>query len=298
MAAVFTPMHKNGSLNPSMVGPIVEHLIEDGLDGLYVCGSTGEAPSLTFEERKEVAESFVAAVAGRLPVIIQVGHDSLEEARRLAEHAQAIGADAISAVPPVYFGVDSIEVLVECLGEISAGAPGLPFYYYHIPRLTAAKVDLVEFLQVASEHLPTLNGVKYSDFTIFELQACVAFQEGRFNMLFGSDEMLLSGLMGGAQGAVGTTYSFAAPLYKRLIAELEAGRLGEAQRLQGLSVQMLQVINRYKTAITNLPAMKAMMGLVGLECGPLRRPLTNLSSQELEELRQEMQRIGFFEWGR
>jgi N-acetylneuraminate lyase len=297
LPAVFTPLHSNSELNLDMVPPIVERLVSEGASGLYVCGASGEGVSLTREERMAVAEAYVNAAAGRLPVIVQVGHNSLLEAQALAAHASAIGADAISAVPPHFFKVDSTEMLLNCLAEISAAAPNLPLYYYHIPRLTAVRIDPLELLRQAAERLPALHGMKYSDFTIFDLQACVEFDGGRFNILFGSDEMLLSGLAGGAQGAVGTTYNFALPLYNRIYAAYQDGKIAEAQRLQGLSVQMLRVLNRYATASTNLPPMKAMMGLVGLDCGPLRKPLPTLSHAQVEELRQEMRGIGFFDWG-
>ncbi len=294
--AVFTPLHPDGSLSLGQVGPIVERLISQHASALYVCGATGEGVSLTREERMAVAESYIQAAAGRLPVIVQVGHDSLGEARLLAAHALSAGASAISAIPPGFFKVDRVELLLDCLGEICAAAPGLPFYYYHIPRLTAARIDVVELLRQGGARLPALHGVKYSDFTVFELQACVELEEGRFNILFGSDEMLLSGLTGGAQGAVGTTYSFALPLYQRLFSAFQLGKISEAQRLQSLSVQMLRIINRYATASTNLPAMKSIMKLVGLDCGPLRLPLPSLTSTQEQELAVALGDIGFFEW--
>ena len=83
--AVFTPMQPDGSLNLERIPDIVEHLIGEGVNALYVCGSTGEGPSLTTEERMDVAEAYLRTVAGRLPVIVQVGHDSLKQARGLAE---------------------------------------------------------------------------------------------------------------------------------------------------------------------------------------------------------------------
>lgn len=295
--AVFTPLHLDGGLNLAQVGPIVERLVAQNASALYVCGATGEGVSLTREERMAVAESYVQAAAGRLPVIVQVGHDSLREAQLLAAHAQSHGASAISAIPPGFFKVDRLEQLLDCLGEICAAAPDLPFYYYHIPRLTAARIDVVELLRQSSARLPALRGVKYSDFTIFELQACVDLEKGRFNILFGSDEMLLSGLAGGAQGAVGTTYSFALPLYQRIFNAFRSGQIAEAQRLQGLSVQMLRIINRYATASTNLPAMKSIMRLVGLDCGPLRLPLPKLTTLQEQELETALRAIGFFDWG-
>lgn len=296
--AVFTPMHPDGSLNLEMVTPIVEHLIRDGVSAVYVCGSTGEGPSLTVEERYAVAEAYTRAVAGRIPVIVQVGHNSLQQAKRLAEHARKIGADAISAVPPTFFKVDSLDILIGCMGEITAGAPDLPFYYYHIPRLTQTKISMVDFLKHASERLPSLCGVKYSNFTIFELQACTALEGGRYNMLFGSDEMLLSGLVGGAQGAVGSTYNFATPLYNKIISTYQAGDITEASRLQGLAVRMIQPINHHAGTAGNAPALKAMMKIIGLDCGPLRLPQDSLTPEAIDSLRVELEMIGFFEWGR
>ncbi len=296
--AAFTPMQPDGSLNLALVPEIVEFLIHDGVSALYVCGSTGEGPSLTSEERRSIAEAYVQAVGGRLPVIVQVGHNSLKQAKTLAEHAQDIGAAAISAVPPSYFKIHSLDQLVHCLEEITTGAPDLPFYYYHIPHLTDAKIDVVEFLQVGSVRLPTLNGVKYSHFTIFELQACAALEDGRFNMLFGSDEMLLSGLVGGAQGAVGSTYNFAAPLHTKIMAAYQRGDLSDAQRLQGLSVEMIQPINRFGSPTSNLPAIKAMMKIIGLDCGPMRLPHESLPESKIGDLKTAMSAIGFFDWGR
>jgi N-acetylneuraminate lyase len=296
--AVFTPMQPDGSLNLGFVPDMVEHLIQDGASAFYVCGSTGEGPSLTTRERMSVAEAYVQAAAGRIPVIVQVGHNSLKQAKGLAKHAQDIGADAISAVPPSYYKIYSLEQLIGCLEEITAGAPDLPFYFYHIPRLTDAKIDLVDFLRVGSTRLGTLIGAKYSNFTIFELQACTALENGRFNMLFGSDEMLLSGLVGGAQGAVGTTYNFATPLYNKIYSAYRRGDLSEAQRLQGLAVEMIQPINRLGSPTSNLPSNKAMMKIIGLDCGPIRLPHASLSLEKTEDLQTAMAEIGFFDWGR
>ena len=292
--AVFTPMGADGSLNLDNVRQIVDQLIGDGVAGLYVCGSTGEGPSLSAEERCKVAEAYVRATAGRIPVIVQVGHNSLSQARRLAEHAQFIGADAISAVPPSYFKLTSLEVLIDCLAEIVAGAPELPFYYYHIPRLTAINVDSVALLQEGAKRLPTLNGIKYSDFTVYDMQACLSVDNGRYNLLFGSDEMLLSGLVAGAHGAVGSTFNFAAPLFNKIIGAFQRGDIAEAQQLQSRAIEMIKVINRHGAPENNLPALKAMMNLVGLPCGPSRLPLVNLTASALDSLYKEMKSVGFY----
>jgi N-acetylneuraminate lyase len=296
--AVFTPLDDQGDLNLDMIEPIVSRLVSEGASALYVCGSTGEGASLTREERMAVAQAYVQAANGRLPVMVHIGHDSLREAQFLASHAVSIGADAISAVPPIYFGINSLRQLIFCLKEICFAAPELPFYYYHIPRLTSIKIDVLALLEEAKENLPSMRGIKYSDFTIFELQACTAFDEGSFNILFGSDEMLLSGLIGGAQGAVGTTYSFALPLYQRIFKAFQSGDLAEARRLQGMAVEMVRRINLYAPSGTNLPAMKSMMKVIGQDCGPLRLPLPTLNEEQSQAMREVMLEIDFFNWGR
>jgi len=294
VAAVFTPMRTDGSLQLDPVGPIVDHLVGEGIGGLFACGSTGEGPSLSTEERLATAAAYVEAAAGRLPVVVHVGHTSLAEARRMAAHAQQIGAAAVSAVAPYYFRPSSVENLVDCLAEITAAAPELPFYYYHIPSLTGVRLDVLELLRRAAERLPTLAGIKYTDATVNEYQTLLEFQEGRFDVLFGRDEMLLSGLAAGAGGAIGSTYNFAAPLYTRLIRAFRQGNLEEARQCQARSVAMIRVLLRYGA----LPAFKTAMRLIGLDCGPPRLPNVALTPDEEALLQNDLESIGFFTWAR
>ena len=223
IAATYTPIHDDGRLNLEPVPAMVDRLIEDGLAGLYVCGSTGEGMSLTGAERKAVAEAFVSAAAGRVPVIVQVGHNSVTEAAELAAHAQQIGADVISATAPGYYKVDSVEMLAACMAQIAASAPDLPFYYYHIPALTGVALDMLSFLRLAGKQIGNLAGIKYTCPTVQEYQACLELDDGRFDILWGCDEMLLSALVVGAQGAVGSTYNIAAPFYRRILDVLHGG---------------------------------------------------------------------------
>jgi len=294
VAAVFTPMRPDGSLHLDPVGPIVDHLVGEGVGGLFACGSTGEGPSLSTEERLATAAAYVEAAAGRLPVVVHVGHTSLAEARTLAAHAQQIGASAVAAVAPYYFRPSSVENLVDCLAEITAAAPELPFYYYHIPGLTGVRLDMLELLRQAAERLPTLAGIKYTDATVDEFQTLLDFQDGRFDVLFGRDEMLLSGLAAGAGGAIGSTYNFAAPLYGRLIQAFRRGDLEVARRCQAQSVAMIRVLFRYGA----MPAFKATMHLIGLDCGPPRLPKIPLTPDELTMLQSDLESIGFFTWAR
>ncbi len=293
IAASYTPMHADGRLNLDQVGPMVEYLISRKMDGIYVCGSTGEGVSLTGSERKDVAKAYVDAVAGRVPVIIQVGHNSVFESRELAEHAQKIGADMISANSPSYFKPTCVESLVDCMAELTAGAPELPFYYYHIPALTGAPLNMVEFLEKGAEKIPTLVGIKFSDLKVFEYQDCLQYQDGKYDILWGCDEMMLSALAVGCKGSVGSTFNIAPALYRNVISAYEAGDMETAAKNQYRSVQLVKVVLRHAPLHTS---MKAILKIIGLDCGPVRVPQAALEDGVTELIRTDLEQIGYFDW--
>lgn len=292
VAATFTPFRADGAVDLPRIGSVINQVITQGANGLYVCGSTGEGPLLTTEERLRVAEASVTAAAGRVPVVVQVGHNSPEEARALAVHAQQIGADAISATPPGYFKPDSLETFTQCIAHIAGGAPKLPFYYYNIPVLSGVRFDMVEFLRLGGARIPTLRGIKFSDSLLYELMACIEFDSGRYDILFGIDEMLLGGLAFGVRGAVGSTYNFAAPLYRKIIAAFDRGDLAEARRLQSLSAEMVRII----VGNGGRGGLKAAMAFIGADCGPNRLPTVTCTPAQRAKMKSELTALGFFEW--
>ncbi len=294
VAATYTPMDDDGRLKLDEVPAMVDRLIDEGVSGLYVCGSTGEGMSLTGAERRSVAKAFVDVAAGRVPVIIQVGHNSVTEAAELAAHAQEIGADVVSATAPSYFKIGTVELLVECTAEMAAAAPDLPFYYYHIPALTGAAVDMVQYLNQAGDRISNLVGLKYTCPTVHEYQTCRALENGRFDILWGCDEMLLSALAVGAEGAIGSTYNIAAPLYQQIFDAFAAGNLDEARRLQLQAVTMIRTIYEFPFH----PAMKEVLRMLGTDCGRCRLPQPCLSEEQVAELRQNLAQVGFFDWAR
>ncbi|WP_442505239.1 dihydrodipicolinate synthase family protein [Novipirellula sp. SH528] len=239
VAATYTPFDELQELKLDVIPAMVDDVLARGVSGLYVCGSTGEGMSLTSDERRRVTGAYVQATAGRVPVIVQVGHNSVREARLLAEHAAEVGADAISATCPSYFPVRDAKTLAACMADIAGGAPALPFYYYHIPALTGSAVDVAEFMKCGGDQINNLVGLKYTDTKLFEFQHCLEMDNGKFDVVWGCDEMLLGALATGARAAIGSTYNIAAPLYRRLIDAFESGNLIEARKLQSQSIQMI-----------------------------------------------------------
>lgn len=294
IAATYTPMHDDGTLRLQGIPAIVAHLERAGNTGLYVCGSTGEGMSLTGAERRQVAEAYTTAAKELNPqmtVVVQVGHNSLAEARELAAHAQQIGADVVSATCPSYFKVSTVDDLVASMAEVAKGAPDLPFYYYHIPALTGSTISMAAFLQAAAVRIPNLAGVKYTAPNTDEFQACLALDGGRFDLLWGCDEMMLPALAVGARGFVGSTYNVFAPMYLDLIAAFERGDLEEAQRLQLRAVAFIDTIKRWPFH----SAMKAILSMLDLPCGACRLPQRPLSSEQTDQLREQLTSIGAFE---
>jgi len=290
VAAAFTPLHADGSINREIIPEIVDKLVADGLKGIFVCGSNGEGPNMSSKERMQVAEDFITAANGRLITIVHVGHSSIAEAKKLAHHASGIGANAFSSVAAFYFKPSSVKNLADCMAEIASGAPDLPFYYYHIPHLTGISMDMIEFLEIAGPSIPNLAGLKYTAPTINEFQACLAFQNKRYDILFGLDELLLPALSVGAKGAIGSTYTFAAPVYQKTIEYFGTGDLTAAQKNHEQVIQFVRLLLKYPP----IPAQKAIMKMLGWDFGPCRLPLQNLSPDEYKKFRSQLAEIPMF----
>jgi len=286
IAAAHTPLTQDGLLNLQAVERQAELFMETGLTGVFVGGTTGESVSLTVDERLELGKRWVDVVdGGELQVILHVGHHCVVDAQTLAAQAETIGADAIAVMAPGFLKPAGVEDLVEFCRQIASQASGTPFYYYDIPSLTNVHLPMVKFLEQAREVLPTLAGLKFTNPDLVQLQECLTSTAGDFNILFGCDEILLSGLMFGCPGAVGSTYNFAFPLYQRIIDALERNDLESAREDQATAVRMIRTLQKYGF----LAASKVVMSMLGIDCGPVRTPLRNLTVGEQVKLFEDLE---------
>lgn len=295
VAAAFTPMRPNGDVDLDAVPRLVEHLVSEGVSGIFCNGTTGEGELLTPEERRATAGAFVAAASGRLRVFIQVGANSVRVSQGLAAHAAEVGADAIATTPPSYFKPATVPDLIECLKQVAVAAPDLPLYYYHLPSFTGVRLDMTEVMRVAGEEMmPRFAGIKFSEVNPEVFRACTRIGGDRQEVLWGSDETLLTGLGAGAVAAIGSTYCFSARVCREVIAAHAAGDSETAKLWQDRAARMVEIQVRRG----GLAALKATMPLVGADCGPVRLPLRTLSPSAIDELRGELEDIGFFDWAR
>lgn len=289
VAAPHTPMHPDGEVNFQAIPAQAEGLLANGIAAAFICGSTGESHSLTLQERKDVASAWRRAISGRdLKLVAHVGHNCQRDAVELAAHAASVGADAIAAMAPNYFKPRSVEALVDFCAPIAAAAGEAPFYYYDIPAMTGVSLPMAEFLERGGKVMPNLAGVKFSSSDLMALQQCLAAQDGRFNILFGSDETLVSSLALGAHGAVGSTYNYAAPIYHEILAAMRLGNVAAASAWQLKSVRLVEILLEFGV----LAAGKAAMALAGIECGPVRPPNRALSEAEIATVRRRLSALG------
>jgi N-acetylneuraminate lyase len=239
-----------------------------------------------------VAAQWCKVAGPGLRVVVHVGHTALGDARALAAHAQQIGAFGISNLSPVFFKPAHLDELVDFCAEVAAAAPSLPYYYYHIPSMTGVHFQTADFLRAAERKIPNLAGVKFTFENLMDFAESAQLDGGRFDLVFGRDEMLLAGLALGAKGAIGSTYNFAAPVYLRILKAFAQGDFHTAQREQARANAMISVFLRFG----GLAAGKSIMRMIGLDCGPVRLPLRNLSDAQQDALRGELEKTGFFDF--
>ena len=290
--APFTPFHEDGSLNLAPIPEYAALLARNGLKGVFINGSSGEGYMLTEEERMQLAEAWMAAVPEDFKVIVHVGSTSVMSSRRLAEHAQKIGAWGIGAMATPFPKIGSIEQLCRYCEEIASAAPNLPFYYYHIPAFNGAFLSMYDFLKAVDGRIPNFAGIKYTFESLYEYNRCRRYQNGKFDMLHGQDETILPCLaMGGAQGGIGGTTNYNGRCLTGILEAWEKGDLEKARQLQDFAQDVIDVICNFRG---NIVGGKSIMKLIGLDLGPNRVPFMTVTEEEELELRRQLEAIDFF----
>ncbi|MFP4053992.1 MAG: dihydrodipicolinate synthase family protein [Phycisphaerae bacterium] len=292
IAAPFTPLAASGEPDLSVIPDYAGVLKANGLRGAFVGGTTGESLSLTVPEREALAEAWAAQADENFAVLVHVGGPSLPDCRRLADHARRLGITGFAAMGPNFFTPRRVEHLVDYCREIADAGGQTPFYYYHIPSRTGVYLPLVEFLRAGAECIPTLAGAKFTHEDLMDFIRCTQVGNGRFDLLFGRDEFLLAGLALGSTGAVGTTYNLAPALYQRVFEAFATGDFLSARAAQAQAAEMMAVYQKHG----GLRAGKEIMKMLGVAVGPPRKPVDAMSAEEVETLRADLQRIGFFEY--
>ena len=290
--APFTPFYANGDVNLEPIPAYAALLARNGLKGVFINGSSGEGYMLTEDERMKLAEAWIKAVPKDFKVIVHVGSCCVRSSQRLAAHAQQIGAWGIGAMAPPFPKIGRIEELVKYCEEIASAAPSLPFYFYHIPAFNGAYLSMLDLLKAVDGRIPNFAGIKYTFESLYEYNRCRRYKDGKYDMLHGQDETILPCLaMGGAQGGIGGTTNYNGRVLTGILDAWAAGDLERARELQNYAQDVIDVICHFRG---NIVGGKRMMKLIGLDLGPNRTPFQNVTDEEEQQLRRELEAIDFF----
>jgi dihydrodipicolinate synthase/N-acetylneuraminate lyase len=226
LAAALTPLREAGAaLDEDAFGPYLDFLAAGGLDGILALGTTGEGILLSVDERKRVAELFLAASGGRLQVAVHCGAQTTADTVALAEHSAAAGADAVAVIGPPYFRLDS-EALFEHFRRAAGACAPTPFYLYEFEATSGYPIPL-EVVERLREELPNLAGLKVSDSPFEKVKPYLL--EG-LEVFVGAEALLAEGLAAGAAGAVSglaAAYPGEVAAVVRAPSSEAAARLGE-----------------------------------------------------------------------
>ena len=295
LVAPFTPFHKNGEVNYEPIARYAAMLHKNGLKGVFINGSSGEGYMLSDEERMRLAEKWVEVAPKDFKIIVHVGSTCVRSSRQLAEHAAKIGAWGIGAMASPFPKVGRVEELVKYCEEIAAGAPSLPFYYYHIPVFNGAYLSMVEFLEAVDGRIPNFAGIKYTYESLYEYNQCKLYKGGKYDLLHGQDETLLAGLATcDVQGGISGTANYCGNVLVGVIEAFHAGNLDKARELQNYNQEVINVICRYRG---NIVGGKRIMKLMGLDLGENRTPFRNMTAEEEAQMKKELEAINFFAKG-
>lgn len=291
IAAPFTPFDENNELNLDLIPGYYQSLKRNGVKGAFICGSTGEGVSLTFEEKIRVMKAWTIWTKGDEDFVLMMflGGTNIKECQELAAIAEQEGVDAISFTSPYYFKPANVEQLAKCCQAVASAAPNTAFYYYHIPVLTGGNYAMLDLLAAVDGMIPTFRGIKYTHEDFMDFLSCMNYADRKYDMLWGRDENMLSSLVLGSKGAVGSTYNYAAPLYHQLIDAFEAGDFETANARQQLSIDMIRLLGKYGGIATG----KAYMKLVDLDCGVFRLPVVNMDEASFTNFKNEVKALGF-----
>ncbi len=268
--AFYACYDKDGQVSAPAVRALAKYLLDKGVKGLYVGGSSGECIYQSVAERKQTLESVMEVVRGKLTVIAHVACNNTADSRELAAHAESLGVDAIASIPPIYFHLPP-SAIAKYWNDISDAAPNTDFIIYNIPQL--AGVALTTPLLQEMLKNPRVVGVKNSSMPVQDIQMWRDEGAVVFN---GPDEQLLSGLAAGAVGGIGGTYAAMPELYMEIVKCFQSGQLEKGREIQN---ECCRIIYKMCSAQGNMYAViKEIIRLQGgPDVGGVRAPLLNLT---------------------
>ena len=273
--ALYACYDDNGAVSIDRTKALTQWFIDQGVNGLYVGGSSGECIYQTKDERKAVLEAVMEVAKGKITIIAHIACNNTAESCELAAHAESLGVDAIASIPPIYFKLPPYAI-AKYWNDMSAAAPNTEFIIYNIPVLAGVALTIPLLNEMLKN--PNVVGVKNSSAPTQDIQMWrdEGIKQNREFVVFnGPDEQLISGLVMGAVGGIGGTYGAMPQLYVELYRCVKAGEMAKALEIQN---DCCRIIYKMCSGHGNMYGMiKEILRINGCpDCGSVRAPLAEL----------------------
>ncbi|MGI6715924.1 MAG: 4-hydroxy-tetrahydrodipicolinate synthase [Eubacteriales bacterium] len=281
--ALVTPFSRDG-IDFVSFGRLIEFQLTNGIDALVVCGTTGEAPVMSFEEKKQVIEFAVRQAKGRVPVIAGTGGNDIKTVCRLSEYACQVGVNALMVVTP-YYNKTTKKGLVECYEEISA-CTDKPIIVYNVPSRTGYNIIPEQYLELSE--IPRITGVKEANGDLTAFAKSVALCKDRLWFYSGSDELILPFLSLGGSGLISVASNIVPKKLKKLYLAFISGDIKRAAEMQ----KELTPLESLLFCETNPIPVKTALYYMGICEKTFRLPLTTMDEKNEEKLLSELIKRG------
>ena len=278
--AFYACYDEKGDIDGKRVQLFTKYLIEKGVNGLYVAGSSGECIYHSVAERKLIMENVMAATEGKATVIAHVACNNTADSKELASYAESLGVDAIAAIPPIYFHLPEYAI-ADYWNDISSAAPNTDFFIYNIPQLAGVALTMPLLREMLKN--PRVTGVKNSSMVTQDIQMFKAEGGEDFVVYNGPDEQLVAGLAIGADGGIGGTYGVMPELYLKIFELMGDGKIRDAQKIQNAANEVTYTMCSCKG---NLYAViKEILRIrEGIDIGGARKPLPAVFPEDREKI--------------
>jgi len=286
MTAIVSPLNEDGTVKERALRKLINWQLEAGCTGFYVCGATGEGVVMKPESRKVMAEIAVDEAKGRGYVIDHVGAIDLRTAADLAKHASDTGVDAISSVPPFFYGYGEKEIIqyYQALSDCS----DVPLLMYASPL---AGVNITVEMVNKMLSIKNMIGLKWTSYNYYEMRRIKELNNGDINVINGPDETLLCGLVMGADGGIGATYNPMPKVFVKIYDSFISGNMEEARKAQFKANKVIQLLLKYGV----LNGVKDMLEMIGFEIGYVTYPMKRFTASEQEAFRADLRALRFEE---
>lgn len=283
--AIVTPMHENGEVNYPKLGEIIEYQIANKTDAIVICGTTGEASTLSHEEHLEVIDYCVKKVSGRVPVIAGTGSNCTETAIYLSKEAEKSGVDALLVVTP-YYNKATQNGLIAHYTAI-AESVALPVIMYNVPSRTGCNI-LPETAAKLVKNVKNIVGIKEASGNISQVAKLMHLCGDEIELYSGNDDQIVPMLSLGALGVI-SVLSNVAPEETHDIVEMYLE--GDVRGSMELQLKAIPLVDQLFCEVNPIP-VKAGMNMMGFEVGSLRMPLTEMEETHKENLKKAMKDFG------